>query len=509
MRGRGPRGGVRRPRATAGTASCPALGDVRPGWCRRLTCAMSVAVDDDLWSAIAGPDAVAGCSTSCSPTVPGRRRTLSERPAGRPVRPSRSIWWFWTAWAWCTSRPPDGERRYQRGRCPAGAARSPSCADVGGRRWDARAAAEQADRRGDRSAADDTQPVQTASTRRRNRHGGRSCTGSGSQSATPRRGVRGADRRRGACRAASATDANGQPRSVRTLERRCRARRASHRGAELAPRRERARRSLTGRPSGSGDGAVGTSRGGRLHEVVLFAHEGRPEPVELVHHCGTRSGVGPGEPRGGRAGARRTQPDEPRTAPLAPIAGGVAADCPTVTATILDGKATAAAIRAELTDAGRGAAPQPGIVPGLGTVLVGDDPGSRWLRRRQAPRLRRGRHRQHRSASCRPPPRRPTSRRSSTSSTPTRPAPATSSSCRCRAGLDASAVLERMDPAKDADGLHPVNLGRLVLGVPGAAAVHAASASSSCCAATTSRSPAPRSSSSAAASPSAGRWGCC
>lgn len=34
-------------------------------------------------------------------------------------------------------------------------------------------------------------------------------------------------------------------------------------------------------------------------------------------------------------------------------------------------------------------------------------------------------------------------------------------------GLDSGAVLERMDPAKDADGLHPVNLGRLVLGVDG------------------------------------------
>ncbi len=33
-------------------------------------------------------------------------------------------------------------------------------------------------------------------------------------------------------------------------------------------------------------------------------------------------------------------------------------------------------------------------------------------------------------------------------------------------GLDANAVLEVMDPAKDADGLHPVNLGRLVLGSP-------------------------------------------
>jgi methylenetetrahydrofolate dehydrogenase (NADP+)/methenyltetrahydrofolate cyclohydrolase len=33
-------------------------------------------------------------------------------------------------------------------------------------------------------------------------------------------------------------------------------------------------------------------------------------------------------------------------------------------------------------------------------------------------------------------------------------------------GLDANAVLEAMDPAKDADGLHPMNLGRLVLGTP-------------------------------------------
>ena len=35
------------------------------------------------------------------------------------------------------------------------------------------------------------------------------------------------------------------------------------------------------------------------------------------------------------------------------------------------------------------------------------------------------------------------------------------------AGIDSGAVLERMDPAKDADGLHPISLGRLVLGEPG------------------------------------------
>src|SRR5260370_13305450 len=35
------------------------------------------------------------------------------------------------------------------------------------------------------------------------------------------------------------------------------------------------------------------------------------------------------------------------------------------------------------------------------------------------------------------------------------------------AGIDTQRVVERMDPAKDADGLHPVNLGRFVLGEPG------------------------------------------
>ena len=48
-----------------------------------------------------------------------------------------------------------------------------------------------------------------------------------------------------------------------------------------------------------------------------------------------------------------------------------------VTAQILDGKAAAAAIKAELTTR-LAALRERGVVPGLGTVLVGDDPGSRW-----------------------------------------------------------------------------------------------------------------------------------
>jgi methylenetetrahydrofolate dehydrogenase (NADP+)/methenyltetrahydrofolate cyclohydrolase len=136
-----------------------------------------------------------------------------------------------------------------------------------------------------------------------------------------------------------------------------------------------------------------------------------------------------------------------------------------VTATILDGKATAAAIRAELKQR-VAALVDRGINPGLGTVLVGDDPGSRaYLRGKHADCAEVG------IASIE------------------RELPATASQAEVLAvidelnadpactgyivqlplpaGLDANAALERMDPGKDADGLHPANLGRLVLGQPG------------------------------------------
>jgi methylenetetrahydrofolate dehydrogenase (NADP+) / methenyltetrahydrofolate cyclohydrolase len=136
-----------------------------------------------------------------------------------------------------------------------------------------------------------------------------------------------------------------------------------------------------------------------------------------------------------------------------------------LTAQILDGKATAAQIRADLTSRVAKLAAE-GIVPGLGTVLVGDDPGSRAYVN--------GKHRdcaQVGIASIR------------------RDLPATATQAEVEAvvdelnadpactgyivqlplpgGLDANKVLGRMDPAKDADGLHPVNLGKLVLGEPG------------------------------------------
>jgi len=133
-----------------------------------------------------------------------------------------------------------------------------------------------------------------------------------------------------------------------------------------------------------------------------------------------------------------------------------------VGATILDGKATAAQIKAEL--ATRVAAlRERGVVPGLGTVLVGDDPGSRAYVA--------GKHRDCAEVGIE-------------SIAVELPADAgqhqveavvdqLNADPRCTgyivqlplpAGLDANAVLERMDPGKDADGLHPTNLGWLVLG---------------------------------------------
>ena len=77
------------------------------------------------------------------------------------------------------------------------------------------------------------------------------------------------------------------------------------------------------------------------------------------------------------------------------------------------------------------------------------------------------------------------------------------------AGLDYEAALLRLDPAKDADGLHPVNLGRLVHGGRRRRSPAPPRASSPCSCTTTSPSPASTWSSSAAGSPSVARSPTC
>jgi len=142
--------------------------------------------------------------------------------------------------------------------------------------------------------------------------------------------------------------------------------------------------------------------------------------------------------------------------PTAPATGS--------TAQRLDGTATAAAIKAELRDrvaALRGR----GIVPGLATVLVGDDPGSQWYVA--------GKHRDCAEVGI------ASIRRDLPESTTQAELESVIDELNADPAvtgfivqlplpkhLDANRVLTLMDPAKDADGLHPTNLGRLVLGEP-------------------------------------------
>ena len=133
-----------------------------------------------------------------------------------------------------------------------------------------------------------------------------------------------------------------------------------------------------------------------------------------------------------------------------------------MTAVTLDGRATLAAIKEELT--GRVAALRAaGVVPGLGTVLVGDDPGSRWYVN--------AKHKDSQEIGV-------NSIRRELPATATQDevlavVDELNADPECTAflvqqptGLDEFAILSRVDPVKDVDGLHPFNLGALVLGEP-------------------------------------------
>ncbi len=136
-----------------------------------------------------------------------------------------------------------------------------------------------------------------------------------------------------------------------------------------------------------------------------------------------------------------------------------------MTAIRLDGVATATAIKNELRTRIDDLRAN-GVVPGLGTLLVGDDPGSRSYVA--------GKHRDCAEVGIE-------------SIRIDLPAAATSADVRAAIddlnsarevtgyivqlplppGHDENAMLELIDPDKDADGLHPTNLGRLVLGIEG------------------------------------------
>ena len=134
-----------------------------------------------------------------------------------------------------------------------------------------------------------------------------------------------------------------------------------------------------------------------------------------------------------------------------------------MTAKILDGKAAAAAIRAELTER-VATLRERGIVPGIATVLVGADPASQLyvgMKHRQSESIGMNSIQRELPASA-------------TQADVEAVIDELNADPACHGyivqlplpkHLDTDAILERIDPAKDADGLHPTNLGRLVLNV--------------------------------------------
>jgi len=134
-----------------------------------------------------------------------------------------------------------------------------------------------------------------------------------------------------------------------------------------------------------------------------------------------------------------------------------------MTAIKLDGLAVARAIKAELAERVI-ALKQRGITPGLGTLLVGDDPGSHvYVAGKHRDCAQVGVHsiridlpNTASAADVRAAIRDLNSANDVTGYILQLPLPF---------GIDANEMLELIDPAKDADGLHPINLGKLVLGV--------------------------------------------
>jgi methylenetetrahydrofolate dehydrogenase (NADP+)/methenyltetrahydrofolate cyclohydrolase len=133
-----------------------------------------------------------------------------------------------------------------------------------------------------------------------------------------------------------------------------------------------------------------------------------------------------------------------------------------MSATILDGKALAASIKQGLSARVKDLKNN-GVTPGLGTILVGDDPGSLSYVA--------GKHRDCQEVGI-------TSIRvdlkaDASESDVLAAIKDLNSATECSGyivqlplphGVNTQKVLEAIDPAKDADGLHPMNLGRLVAG---------------------------------------------
>ncbi|MGD9803132.1 MAG: bifunctional methylenetetrahydrofolate dehydrogenase/methenyltetrahydrofolate cyclohydrolase FolD [Hyphomicrobiaceae bacterium] len=135
-------------------------------------------------------------------------------------------------------------------------------------------------------------------------------------------------------------------------------------------------------------------------------------------------------------------------------------------AKLIDGKALAEALRHEISDEATAFTRAAGRMPGLAVVLVGDDPGSQvYVRSKARQTVEVGmRSIEHRlsSETCETALLQLIAELNADESVDgilvQLPLPR---------GLDARAVIEAIDPAKDVDGFHPINAGRLMTGMPG------------------------------------------
>lgn len=133
---------------------------------------------------------------------------------------------------------------------------------------------------------------------------------------------------------------------------------------------------------------------------------------------------------------------------------------------LIDGKATAAKIRAELAEDIKTFSARAGRKPGLHVILVGDDPASQtYVRNKERASKEVGIHSETLRLAADTTQRELLSHIDSLNRRPDvdgillqLPLPP---------GLDSTPCLERIDPGKDVDGFHPVNMGKLLLGLPG------------------------------------------
>jgi methylenetetrahydrofolate dehydrogenase (NADP+)/methenyltetrahydrofolate cyclohydrolase len=135
-------------------------------------------------------------------------------------------------------------------------------------------------------------------------------------------------------------------------------------------------------------------------------------------------------------------------------------------ATIIDGQAVSADVRARVAERAAAFAARTGRTPGLATVLVGEDPASQvYIRNKIAACEQAGiaSFHEHLDAS--------TDQETLLALVDRFNADPVVDGILVQmplpAGLDGKQVLDRIDPDKDVDGFHPVNVGRLVAGRPG------------------------------------------